>query len=129
MQEYRFVDVLRCCTCDVEILLPTGREDVLRNNPRLFFYCPNGHEQHFSPAPWRKRLEKEKEARKSAEREAARAKSEARQLRRRIAGECKLCGRVFEGARGLAIHMGRIHPKIRALPEDAGPDAYGSGAY
>lgn len=106
--EFRRVDVLRCGACDVEIILPHGREARLRENGERF-YCPNGHPRVFRPTESEKRAERAEAERDSERRRAERAERAASVLRDRIEGECRECGGQFSGARGLAVHRARAH--------------------
>lgn len=126
-----------CCSCGVSFAMPEMlRARAIADHDR-WFYCPNGHTQHFTgpteAEQLRKQLEREKDraARIAAERDqAAQARDEAKASaraekaaktrfknerdgdRRRVAhGVCPCCGRTFKQ---LSLHMAAKHPDFVA---------------
>lgn len=107
-----FVD--RCCTCGIEFAYPTDWEHQRRKD-HAWFYCPNGHTQHFTAKSDAELLKEEQRRRASAEEDArvqaARAKQaelELQRLAKRAAnGVCPCCNRSFVQ---LTRHMKSKHP-------------------
>lgn len=110
-----------CFECGVEFASPVllkRRDDGKR------FYCPNGHQQHFTETVetrLRRDLESEKRKREQAERDVewqrsqaktaraqeTRAKNQLKRLKSRVeAGVCIHCNRTFQN---LARHMESKH--------------------
>lgn len=116
-------DVIRCSTCDCEVILRAGRLAVLRSSCETF-YCHNGHSMGYerSPSP----LEKENSELKMR---AARAETDAKHARdalarveneaRLNANSCRDCRRRFQSPAKLQAHVRHAHGKTLALPEYA----------
>jgi hypothetical protein len=114
-----------CSKCDVLYGLTEEFVQARRKNHETF-YCPNGHEWHYSGENTEERLKRElREERERKERECSRAnrnharaereraslvatKGHVTRLKRKIAaGECPCCGESFPD---LAAHMDSTHP-------------------
>lgn len=122
-----------CCTCGVAFGMPT---DLLaaRRRDGGWFYCPNGHQQHFTKTEaelLREQLDREKRWRRDAETRATAARDQAQaaersarayrgvatRVRNRAArGRCPVvpCGQEFAD---LAAHMAAVHPEYPASEE------------
>lgn len=110
-----------CCVCQVQIYMPQSWYDEYASKTDRWFYCTNGHKQHFTgPTP----LQKERDALKAklerAERDRDAAVKARQQVERDRDGKCNLCGRTFDGVRGLKMHRARVHFAIKRLPANAG---------
>ena len=122
---------VNCCNCGVPIGMPSYLYTQFRQNSARWFYCVNGHQQHFGESEVA-RLEKELEvARKRGEwlaqdvkNQRARAERTERSLsatkgvvtrmkRRTGNGVCPCCNRTFKQ---LQRHMQAKHPDFH---EDA----------
>ena len=121
-----------CCSCGVSFAMPEMlRTKALADHGR-WFYCPNGHNQHFTgkteAQQLSERLERERvrAARLAAERDQAEAarraekgratrfKNERDRERTRVShGVCPCCNRTFKN---LQRHMSGQHPDF-AAPE------------
>lgn len=117
-----------CIKCGVPIVMPSTRENWLRNGGRgETFYCLNGHAQVFSgqteaeriqklldtERAWREREQKEsarqRELREAAERQVSAARGQVTKLKNRAsAGLCGCCNRHFTN---LERHMATKHPE------------------
>ena len=122
---------VKCCACSVAFAMT---RDLYRQrlNDKNHFWCPNGHEQHFTgksaDAKEVERLKRELEAQKrEAERarqarewaetsargariQAGKAKAATRRPERRVnCGVCPHCQRTFKQ---LAAHMKSKHPEV-----------------
>jgi hypothetical protein len=102
-----------CCNCGIVFAMPTFLERRAREDNEVWFYCPNGHKQHYTTSEVdrvRKLLEQanaqntrlasdlkaEHDARQKAERLVARVKR----------GICPCCNRMFAN---VARHMASKH--------------------
>jgi hypothetical protein len=134
-----------CCTCGLVFGLEAGHQRQLRESHE-FFYCPNGHRQHYTAQTDKERriaeLERTEKALRSSEAfwkdrtTSARAEAErkTRQVncykgvvtrfkRRLVAGRCPCCSHAFKD---LERHMKNQHPKYdpdRAADALAGKEA------
>jgi hypothetical protein len=124
-----------CCVCHMTFAMPRDFMDQCRNSTRKFFYCPAGHEQHYTTnqlATLRRKLELAEQQRdwaenarkaardqaQAAERSAAAYKGRVTRLKNRAAaGVCPCCNRTFEN---LHRHMASKHPDFAARPEPDG---------
>lgn len=113
-----------CCNCAVVFGITEGQRDRLRRTGD-WFYCPNGHRQHYTKTE--ADLLKERLARVEQERDRARAnavhyrdqadaeerahratKGQVAKLRKRVAnGVCPCCNRTFAN---VGRHMKTKHP-------------------
>lgn len=111
-----------CCQCGVQFGMPADHVRELRRS-HAWFYCPNGHSQHYT-------AKSDSDLRKEAERKAAsaiedariarldaetarmklrKAEAEAKRIAKRTAaGVCPCCNRSFVQ---LARHMKVKHPE------------------
>lgn len=125
---------ITCCNtdCGISFEVPAWWEDGKREN-HSWWYCPNGHRQHF---PAESVLEKMQRERDIAKQQVARAEQETADAIRRAAwierekkllqkrtaaGTCPCCQRTFQN---MSIHMRRKHPDFvknaRLPPKVAG---------
>lgn len=114
-----------CCNCGVVFGMESGHRHRLRQS-HDWFYCPNGHGQHYTGkseaqkanelAEWRARqLEyargeaaAERDRRQAAERSRAAIKGQNTRLRRKVAaGQCPCCSERFPD---LETHIADAHP-------------------
>jgi hypothetical protein len=115
-----------CCECGVLFGVP---QDLDRHNyeqgPKRSFWCPSGHEQHYTKSEVQKLREKlaaeqaareraeareihQRDQRLAAERSASAYKGRVTRLKNRAAaGVCPCCNRTFQQ---LARHMASQHP-------------------
>lgn len=106
-------DALTCCDCGIEFGVRPARAAALRADSSLWFYCPNGHRQHFAETQ-ADRLRRERDwlkqqiAQKDDELKAAR-KREERVTKRVKAGLCPCCNRSFKNLR---LHMVSKHKDV-----------------
>lgn len=109
-----------CCNCGVLFAMPKYLQVKLREN-REYFYCPNGHQQHYTGKS------EAEEQRERAERLATQVKQmgnrletekrshsatkgKVTKLKNRIAnGVCPCCNRTFAN---LGKHMANQHPEF-----------------
>lgn len=125
---YTGLTSIRCCACGVVF----GMSNALRDQrvlDRDWFWCPNGHQQHFTgPSEADRlrgevdRLKRELDSANSGRRwaqsqahgaaiSAGKAKAAKRRLEQRVAaGVCPCCNRTFEQ---LARHMKTKHPEFK----------------
>lgn len=115
-----------CCRCGVLFAMPKDLQQELLNDRTRYFYCPNGHSQHYlgktEEQKLREKLE-ETEARLERTRTQARAtrdqleasersrsalRGQITKTKRRVSkGVCPCCNRSFPD---LANHMQSKHP-------------------
>lgn len=108
-----------CISCGVEFAWPeTLRDRALRERENRPFYCPNGHQQHFTGQTKTEReLEAVRQRLAEAQRDAAFKAEQIKTLERKAkrqtkrihAGVCPHCNRTFEQ---LARHMQSKHKDI-----------------
>lgn len=127
--------VIDCCACGVLFGVPQDLDRLNQEEgPKRSFWCPNGHQQHYTESTVRKlkaQLEREERWRKNAEARATAAQDQARAAERSAAaykgrvtrlknraaaGVCPCCTRHFEN---LQRHMSSKHP---GFTESAEPD-------
>lgn len=121
---------ITCCNkeCHVDFVLSQGHYDKCKNDNNLYFYCPNGHRQHFRDSETDKlrrerdrliqnrvcleeiladkdrRLEEEK-------RRVAAARGQVTKIKNRVGnGVCPCCNRTFSN---LTQHMHSKHPDFK----------------
>jgi hypothetical protein len=120
-----------CGECRLRFMVPESFWQHCQDDARNWFYCPNGHQQHFvsdanNPAALRRerdrlkqeqawyaeQLSDERRGRKMAERQVSAARGQITKLRKRAgAGLCPCCNRSF---RQLSLHMKHKHPDFTA---------------
>lgn len=135
--QYVAMEIIHCCSCGVPFAMPESLRSQFQDDPKRYFYCPNGHPQHYSKSTeqrLRETLQAEKDAatkeQQRLEAIAFRAKEEAqgwqtqwenqlkekkkiaaklKRTEKRIAhGVCPCCNRTFQD---LARHMETKHPE------------------
>lgn len=118
-----------CCNCHVVFGVESEMHAALRKS-HDWFYCPNGHQQHYTGESEEARLqraletakrreewlERERDSARRAEQHAARRLSAAQgvvtRTKNRIKnGMCPCCNRHFEN---LHRHMKSLHPEYAA---------------
>jgi hypothetical protein len=104
-----------CCNCGVLFAMPTELQDRFRANHDKWFYCPNGHQQHYTGPTAEQKL-KDAQAREThlkdqleaAGREAETVRVALLRDRQRFAnGVCPCCNRYFPKVHQ---HMTTQHP-------------------
>lgn len=115
---------ITCChkDCGISFQVP-GWWEKGRRETKAWFYCPNGHGQHFTGESDADKFRRERDIAKQqlarAEQEAADAQKRAdllqkqkRRLEKRAAaGTCPCCQRTFSN---MATHMKKQHPEFVA---------------
>lgn len=107
-----------CCNCGIPFFLTASFYKECQNNPDRWFFCPNGHTQHYTKSKSQikideleKSLEFAKKDRQDVENALMETISEknklSRQLKRVHRGVCPCCNRTFEN---LQKHMASKHP-------------------
>lgn len=120
-----------CCACAVPFAMPDSLQREARKDPDQWFWCPNGHKQHYAESEadkLRRQLEasrlradraettarRQRERAQAAERSATAYKGVATRQRNRIArGVCPCCNRQFPSLRD---HMAVKHPRYAGEP-------------
>ena len=107
-----------CCNCGMQFAMPKDYQDRRRNDRKIFF-CPSGHQQHYTGETEAQRLkrdlERAQQMRDAAEARATTADRERQQIakahkamRKRVMnGVCPCCNRTFQN---LMQHMKTEHP-------------------
>jgi hypothetical protein len=124
-----------CCVCGIEVCLPKHFEAQRRRDHKMF-WCPNGHQQHFTGKTNEDKLKEELEqerlrTRRAEEdaayqatmrkREARAAKGKMTKLRHRIGhGLCPCCRRTFSNVQE---HMEKLHPELKLPEPDIAPSS------
>lgn len=113
-----YFEVIHCCNCGVPFAIEQKQHNRLQDNHK-WFYCPNGHSQHFTGPSEAQRLRADLERKTqmldaataradSAEGKLHRVSNSNRKMRVRIAnGVCPCCNRTFQN---LMAHMKSEHP-------------------
>lgn len=113
--------VTECCfSCGVLFGLPEELYKILQNNPDKYFYCPNGHSQHYVKSQEAVRREQVEKLLREKEHQlimSANQKLELEQqlkkvnnkLKRVSKGVCPCCNRTFID---LQRHMKTKHPEV-----------------
>lgn len=112
-----------CCNCGVPFAAPSYFFE-RRRQTHEWFYCPSGHQQHFTGKTDAERAkealaeEQERHKRTLARlNDAQKATKKAeRKLKRAACGVCPCCTRTFQN---LARHMKTVHPD--AVPQNSNP--------
>jgi len=103
------LSTLTCCSCGIVFAMPEPLMTKLRQNGE-WFYCPNGHRQHFAQSEadrLRVLLEEANRSKTQLAEDYAKLQREHRRLTKRItAGVCPCCNRTFQN---LARHMKSQH--------------------
>jgi len=115
--------VEECCHCGIMFAIPQALEQRARKDQAIWFYCPNGHHQHYSgKTAEQKATERAKraEARATAltdqleasERSKSALKGVVTRTKKRIGkGVCPCCNRHFTN---VERHMHSQHPDYSA---------------
>ena len=113
-----FLATETCCNCGMVFAMPEDYQKRRRDDRKIFF-CPSGHQQHYTGATEAERLKQEleraRQMRDAAEARAATANQEREQIakahkrmRHRVMnGVCPCCNRTFQN---LMQHMKTEHP-------------------
>jgi len=123
---------INCCNCGVPFMVPDWLEADLRRTHR-YFYCPNGHNQHFTAETEAEKLKKQlakaethlktaqseaawqQSQREQAERSARAQKAIATKIKNRLArGLCPCCGKHFPELRE---HITERHPNYAPVDD------------
>lgn len=114
-----------CCACSMVFGMPADLADRARADSKVWFYCPAGHNQHYTEGredKLRRQLAAARQQRDSAEarltatadqlqaaeRSAAARKGVVTRMRNRAAaGRCQACDQSFPD---VASHMAEQHP-------------------
>ncbi len=121
MSQTRMVtlDLVECCKCGVAFGLTEEYEENRRQD-HVWFWCPNGHQQHYSHESREEKLKRQLEQTSSqlartqssletSRRSKAAIKGQLTKTKRRVAnGVCPCCNRTFAD---LARHMHGQHPE------------------
>lgn len=116
--------VLTCCNtdCGISFCVPQWWHKGKRDN-HSWWYCPNGHHQHFPQDSDEEKLRRERDVARQqlarAEQETADAnqradllqKQKRRLEKRAAAGTCPCCHRTFQN---MTTHMKKQHPEFVA---------------
>lgn len=113
---------ITCCYNGCGVQFALGSEFVERRmEDHAYWYCPNGHQQHWSQGNETERLKSQLEAsrriasnerdrRQRAERQRAAARGQVTKIKRRVGrGVCPCCNRTFAD---LGRHMTGQHPEF-----------------
>lgn len=118
-----------CCSCHIRFAMPGSFNKRCREDSKVWFYCPNGHHQHYTGEQTeREALRRERDRLKQqaayledmrkaalaeaeeAKRSAAAYKGVATRIKNRVKhGVCPCCNRTFSD---LARHMKTKHPDV-----------------
>lgn len=110
---------VKCCNCGVVFGMTSDLQKRFLNDHDKWFYCPNGHEQHYTGKTDAEKLKEaqtqlaiHREARYKEEREKIAALDKVKKLDAKIKrihnGVCPCCNRSFENLRR---HMETKHPE------------------
>jgi hypothetical protein len=111
--------VEQCCACGVAFAMPKTLRDKLADDPNRYFYCPNGHAQHYAYSKEKKLREEIEIKLRQKENELWEAqakrielegeiKNRDNKLKRLTNGVCPCCNRSFHN---LQRHMKKQHPE------------------
>lgn len=102
-----------CCNCGVAFGIPRDLQQQFKNDESKWFYCPNGHKQHYSESEatrLERLLEKERRDHETRlQREIDSRKVIEHQVKRMHKGVCPCCNRSFPN---LARHLKTKHPEL-----------------
>lgn len=109
-----------CCNCGCVFGMPSDLDSAFQQDSDKYFYCPNGHRQHYSKSTetkLREQLQQEKDKawriqqdlERQVENEQLAKKKVERQLKRIHRGVCPCCNRTFHN---IQRHMETRHPEI-----------------
>lgn len=118
------LEVEVCGTCGIMYALPCEMLERARNDPSLWWYCPNGHHWHYLTETPEQKLRKAQEAlaRERARHDQTQASLSAtrgvvtrqrKRLQRVSKGVCPCCNRSFAD---LKRHMQSKHPDYKGQP-------------
>ncbi len=125
------LEIESCCTCGTHFAMPDTLQRSAKRDPNIYFYCPQGHPQHYSEgeagrlrkqlaaqvqeAGWGggeaehgRQAARALQAQQERDDQAARAEKLLRKLKRVDRGVCPDCNRTFTN---LARHMCSEHGK------------------
>jgi hypothetical protein len=125
-----YLRLQHCISCGVPFAMPTDLDEEYRRNHKNF-YCPNGHQQHYSGKTEAEKLkieldrvkqEKEHQERcreraenmyRKSETERKKVKTRLRNVKAKIAeGLCPCCDQAFPD---LHAHMSAAHPDFKTI--------------
>lgn len=117
-----------CCNCGVCFGMTSDLKAEFQKDSNKWFYCPNGHKQHYSEsesdrlkkelAILRESEERQRQLRQNAEKNLSKERIERRKVKTRLKnvkervanGVCPCCNRYFEN---LHRHMSNKHPDFK----------------
>jgi hypothetical protein len=109
--------VIVCCNvdCGIAFAVPQWWHEG-KQKTHAWFYCPNGHRQHFTDESDEEKFRRERDIARQqlarAEQEATKAQKEVKRLKRRAAtGVCPCCNRTVSQ---MERHMKTKHPEFIA---------------
>lgn len=109
--EDHWLETEACCNCGMLFAMPVNFKYQCRRDNTRWFYCPNGHKQHYTQSVedrLRKKLERTEDELHQEREQAAKLSRSYSRVRKRIRnGVCPCCNRTFEN---LARHMATKHP-------------------
>lgn len=111
-----------CCNCGVVFAMPESLYKRARESDQVWFFCPNGHQQHFTRTEIQRLRDKLDEQTREATRQSERALQAEKQaeairiklsnLKKRIKnGVCPCCKRSFQD---VVRHIATKHPEYAA---------------
>ena len=117
------LNIETCCNCGIAFAMP----DYLMKRRQAdgdWFFCPNGHQQHYTKTEANRLREKLEEQTRMATQIAARAQqaelsaqkmtTELKRLKKRVAASvCPCCNRTFTNSR-MERHIKIKHPEFEA---------------
>lgn len=112
---------VECCSCGVVFGMPSDLNERFMNDPDKYFYCPNGHSQHYAKSKEQRLREEAERKLQNKENELAnlaatkiQLENELQKAQRKIKrvqnGVCPCCNRTFKD---LAAHMKTKHPELK----------------
>jgi NMD protein affecting ribosome stability and mRNA decay len=122
---YTTLEIEVCQTCGIMYALPEEMLDRARKNPKIWWYCPNGHHWHFPVKSDEQKLRDAQDAlaRERADHDQTVASLRAtrgvvtkqkNKLQRVAKGVCPCCSRSFSD---LKRHMASKHPDYDGQPQ------------
>lgn len=109
-----------CCNCGVAFGMPSDLRKVLKADTNKYFYCPNGHAQHYTKSTESILKDKIESERQKHQEELERMQNRLldelnaknkleKQLKRVRQGTCPCCNRSFSN---LERHIKTKHPDV-----------------
>lgn len=120
VNEYITFKLETCITCGIPFMMPADLMQRLRDKPGTSFYCPNGHNMHYTSKTEAQKLREELEqVRRNKDQtidsllddintKQKTIRKQTRDLNRFKRGVCSCCNRSFAN---LEQHMRKQHPE------------------